>query len=186
MSGADLKEFRAQVKSFSEESLHLLKQSLPLESTRFPSLFTLDIYGGILGMFDLNNLSLRVWNPVNRYFEFIGALEEPALSKALEQAAPILETLGQAADGEAHCEGTGFFAIQSLMNHSCTPNAASLKSEDDQDGHAVVYALRDIAPGEELSLDYMGLNGEATQERQAKLLAQYHFQCACSTCAAEN
>ena len=110
--------------------------------------------------------------------------QEPALSEALEQAAPILEVLGEAADGEAHCEGTGFFALQSCMNHSCNPTAASLKSEDDADGAAVVVALTDLGPGEEITLDYMAVQGLPPAERKARLLGQYKFECRCEACSA--
>jgi len=120
-------------------------------------------------MFDLNNLSIKVWNPANRYFEFIGGhgedppnpnpnpnpnpidtggLEDPM--PALEKMAPVLELLGDAADGEAHCEGSGFFICVQCVNHACAPNVASLKSEDDEDGSAAVYATRDLMPGEEI------------------------------------
>jgi hypothetical protein len=78
------------------------------EAQQFGPLFDLEVWGSILGMFDLNNLSIKappaprfplgwclllpaerprfslvsqVWSPCNRYFEFIGSLEEPELSE---------------------------------------------------------------------------------------------------------
>ena len=55
----------------------------------------------------------------------------------------------------------------------------------DEDGSAIVYALRDVAPGEELTLDYMGVKGLTLAERRAKLSGQYFFECACTQCLEE-
>lgn len=38
---------------------------------------------------------------------------------------PLLDALGEGYD--AHAEGTGFYALQSCANHSCQPNAHTLK-----------------------------------------------------------
>ena len=40
------------------------------------------------------------------------------------------------------------------MNHSCDPNCELIAFEDPDDYNIVVEALRDIEPGEELSIDY--------------------------------
>lgn len=45
----------AELRGLAEESLTLLKEFLLDE--RFPALFDLEVYGSIIGMFELNNLS---------------------------------------------------------------------------------------------------------------------------------
>ena len=45
----------AELRGLAEESLALLKEFLYDE--RFPALFDLEVYGSIIGMFELNNLS---------------------------------------------------------------------------------------------------------------------------------
>ena len=45
----------AELKGLASESLALLKEFLYDE--RFPALFDLEVYGSIIGMFELNNLS---------------------------------------------------------------------------------------------------------------------------------
>lgn len=44
----------AELRGLAEESLQLLREAIHDE--RFPALFSLDVYGSIIGMFELNNL----------------------------------------------------------------------------------------------------------------------------------
>lgn len=44
----------AELKDLASDSLNLLKTAIYDE--RFPDLFDLDVYGSIVGMFELNNL----------------------------------------------------------------------------------------------------------------------------------
>ena len=46
----------ADLRGLAEDSLTLLKEFLYDE--RFPALFDLEVYGSIIGMFELNNLSM--------------------------------------------------------------------------------------------------------------------------------
>ena len=48
--------------------------------------------------------------------------------------------------------GTAMF-----VNHSCDPNC---ETEEDEDGHVWIMALRDIEPGEELTYDYCLYDGD--------------------------
>jgi len=178
-------KFKSAVREMGNESLSRLIEAFDLEFQQFPALFSLDVWGDILGMFDLNNLSIRVWNPANSYLEFLANLQEPEFCQAMEQAAPILEVLQDAADGSVHCEGTGFFMLQSLLNHSCDPNAASIKTQDEHTGVAVIAAVKTIEPGEEITIDYMDVKELPVAERQEVLFQQYHFQCRCARCILE-
>ncbi|WP_418236034.1 SET domain-containing protein [Comamonas serinivorans] len=61
------------------------------------------------------------------------------------------------------------------INHSCEPNCES----DERDGRIFIVALRDIAPGEELSYDY----GLVLDERYTpKLKAEYACHCGSAHC----
>ncbi|MEO8081989.1 MAG: SET domain-containing protein-lysine N-methyltransferase [Caldimonas sp.] len=60
------------------------------------------------------------------------------------------------------------------INHACGPNCEA--DEDDEAGRVFIRALRDIAPGEELSYDYgLILEGRHTKKVKAE------FACRCGT-----
>ena len=71
----------------------------------------------------------------------------------------------------------------SRINHSCVPNVEI--DENLEDKTAEIYALRDIATGEELTMCYNAIyNGATRQQRQNMLKACYGFTCACTACEA--
>lgn len=78
-------------------------------------------------------------------------------------------------------QGTGFFSLQSTMNHSCAPNAVAdcLPS-----GEVVITALSDIPAGSEVTLSYIEEEGTDLLERR-RMLRDYGFTCACQRCEAE-
>ena len=76
-------------------------------------------------------------------------------------------------DWDKHYEPHGFSAF---LNHSCRPNTA-LKAAPG--GMPVFYALRDIAPGEELTIDY------CTFEYKTKVLADIKCLCGHDNCRGE-
>lgn len=49
---------RAELKDLASDSLNLLRAAIYDE--RFPALFDLDVYGSIVGMFELNNLGAQM------------------------------------------------------------------------------------------------------------------------------
>jgi hypothetical protein len=49
------------------------------------------------------------------------------------------------------------FGMAMYLNHSCDPNC---ETEEDEDEHVWIRALRNIAPGEELVYDYFLYDGE--------------------------
>ena len=59
------------------------------------------------------------------------------------------------------------------MNHSCAPNCVTAIEE----GRVFVYALRDIAPGEELAYDYLLQPGDP-----AEALVDYVCACGAANC----
>lgn len=53
-----------------------------------------------------------------------------------------------------------------------------------QKTHLVLRTLRDVAPGEQLTIAYVDVVAPAAQ-RAAALRQQYAFECVCSRCSAE-
>jgi len=183
--------FRNRVKALAEASLDLLAVALKPEAMRYPALFTLEVWGDILGMLDLSTVAMRVWNPCNEWLEEIGEVvgqEAEGFEEVMAQAAPILEVLGGAADGEAHCTGAAFYPISNVVNHSCLPNAAALSESEgagEKDGSAVIVSLREIQSNEEVTIEYLEVQGEDFETRRSKVRDQYHFICTCTTCKEE-
>jgi hypothetical protein len=62
---------------------------------------------------------------VEDYFLTVDELEEPDRSAAQKMTASLLDALGDAYTAPA--EGTAFYTLQSCANHSCAPNAHTLK-----------------------------------------------------------
>ncbi|KAK9284278.1 hypothetical protein L1049_023448 [Liquidambar formosana] len=172
--------FRIQIRELAFTSLQFLKAAI--FDKECESLFSLEIYGNIIGMFELNNLDLIVASPVEDYFLYIDDLPHSEKKEAEEMTRPILDALGE--DYSVCCQGTAFFPLQSCMNHSCCPNAKAFKREEDRDGQATIIALRPICKGEEVTISYID-EDLPFEERQA-LLADYGFRCRCPKCSEED
>ncbi|XP_050042653.1 protein-lysine N-trimethyltransferase SMYD5-like isoform X2 [Dermacentor andersoni] len=82
-------------------------------------------------------------------------------------------------------EGVGLFPLQSLCSHSCIPNAES--SFPHNNYVLSLVALRDIQPGEEITVSYLdecSLN--RSRHSRAKLLRENHLlTCCCKRCCEE-
>ncbi|KAL1197499.1 Histone-lysine N-methyltransferase ATXR2 [Cardamine amara subsp. amara] len=168
--------FRMQIKSLASTSLEHLKKAI--FDKECEALFSLEIYGNIIGMFELNNLDLVVASPVEDYFLYINDLPDAEKEEAMEITKPILDALDD--EYSDFCEGTAFFPLQSCMNHSCCPNAKAFKRDEDRDGQAVISALRRISKNEEVTISYID-EELPYKERQASL-ADYGFTCNCPKC----
>ncbi|XP_037509713.1 histone-lysine N-trimethyltransferase SMYD5 isoform X1 [Rhipicephalus sanguineus] len=82
-------------------------------------------------------------------------------------------------------EGVGLFPLQNLCSHSCVPNA---ESSFPHNNHVLsLVALRDIQPGEEITVSYLddcSLN--RSRHSRAKLLRENHLlMCCCKRCQEE-
>ncbi|XP_043688189.1 histone-lysine N-methyltransferase ATXR2 isoform X1 [Telopea speciosissima] len=172
----DEASFRLQIRELAFTSLQLLKEAI-FDKECAP-LFSLEIYGHIIGMFELNNLDLVVASPVEDYFLYIDDLPHPEKEKAEQITRPFLDALGD--DYSVCCQGTAFFPIQSCMNHSCCPNAKAFKREEDKDGQATIISLRPISRGEEITISY--IDEDLPFEERQVLLADYGFRCRCPKC----
>ncbi|PON93274.1 SET domain containing protein [Trema orientale] len=176
---SDEDAFRMQIRSLAFTSLQLLKAAV--FDKECEPLFSLEVYGHIIGMFELNNLDLVVASPVEDYFLFVDELPSSKKREAEEITRPILEALGD--DYSVCCQGTAFFPLQSCMNHSCCPNAKAFKREEDRDGQATILALKPIYKGEEVTISYV--DEELPFEERQTLLADYGFRCRCPKCLEE-
>ncbi|KAJ1698168.1 hypothetical protein LUZ63_006680 [Rhynchospora breviuscula] len=172
-------QFRTEIRDLASTSLELLKDAI--FDIECAPLFSLDAYGSIIGMFELNNLDLVVASPIEDYFIYIDELPDKEKEEALLAIQTFVDALGD--DYSVPCQGTAFFPIQSCMNHSCCPNAKAFKRDQDIDGHAIIIALRPISTGEEITLSYID-EDVPYDERQA-MLADYGFTCACPRCLEE-
>lgn len=77
--------------------------------------------------------------------------------------------------------GEGTYPVASLFNHSCRPNAAVIF-----DGAlAVVKALENIQPGDEITLAYVDV-AHARPQRKQSLKEKYFFDCNCGRCTDNN
>ncbi|KAJ1418125.1 Zinc finger, MYND-type [Sesbania bispinosa] len=179
IDSSDEASFRMQIKELAFESLQLLKTAI--FDKECEPLFSLEIYGHIIGMFELNNLDLVVASPVEDYFLYIDDMTDPDKEEAEKITQPILDALGE--DYSICCQGTAFFPLQSCMNHSCCPNAKAFKRDEDRDGQATIIALRSICKGEEITISYVD-EDLPFEERQASL-ADYGFRCRCPKCIEE-
>ncbi|GIL85141.1 hypothetical protein Vretimale_10792 [Volvox reticuliferus] len=175
----DEEEFRAQLRSLASDSLELLAAGI--KDPRFgPDLFQLEVYGSIVGMFELNNMGLSVSSPVEDYFLAVDEMEEGTEKREVTKVTqPLLDALD--AEYATPCEATAFLALQSCINHSCDPNCTA--ACDTGDRTVTVLAQRDIPAGEEITLSYIDVS-LPYKERQSEL-RDYGFVCRCVRCLAE-
>ncbi|PSS05800.1 Histone-lysine N-methyltransferase [Actinidia chinensis var. chinensis] len=171
--------FRLQIKDLAYTSLQLLKAAICDKECEL--LFSPEIYGHIIGMFELNNLDLVVASPVEDYFLYIDDLPHSEKKEAERITRPVLDALGE--DYSVCCQGTAFFPLQSCMNHSCHPNAKAFKRDEDRDGQATIIALRPISKGEEVTISY--IDEDLPYEERQAALADYGFTCKCPKCLEE-
>ncbi|KAM3424235.1 hypothetical protein BST61_g11224 [Cercospora zeina] len=77
----------------------------------------------------------------------------------------------------------GVFEVSSRLNHSCVPNVHH--TNNPVLGKETVQAVRDILPGEELQVNYMGAGAtyEMQHVRLPKLHDLYGFSCKCAACS---
>ncbi|KAI4319842.1 hypothetical protein MLD38_033395 [Melastoma candidum] len=172
--------FRMQIKELAFQSLQLLKDAI--YDKECEALFSLELYGQIIGMFELNNLDLVVASPVEDYFLYIDDLHSPEKEEVEKVSHQFLDALGE--EYAVSCEGTAFFPIQSCMNHSCQPNARAFKREEDRDGEATILACKPIHKGEEITISYIDESLPFEERRAA--LPDYGFTCRCSKCQEES
>jgi hypothetical protein len=84
-------------------------------------------------------------------------------------------------------EQAALYHVFSKMQHSCEPNCQ--RHVHPRTNRIEVIALRDIEPGELLTIDYTGWLSSGVQsvlDRRALLLDGRGFECICSRCERES
>jgi SET domain-containing protein len=76
---------------------------------------------------------------------------------------------------------TGLYAIHSIINHSCEPNAEAFKREQDEDSNAVILVKKPIKKGDEVVLAYVD-EELPLKDRKKLLYYPYLFECDCRKC----
>ncbi|KAK4574815.1 hypothetical protein LTR86_001657 [Recurvomyces mirabilis] len=133
----------------------------------------LDLYSGL--HYEIQTLDAESRDHVRRYLirkQYTSATLPAALLDHLKLLA-IFKTNSVGSE-----TGTGVFATYSRINHSCTPNIDNSHIDD----HELLYAIRDIKAGEEITTSYIdGLT--FPKAWRAHTLARWHFTCKCEACA---
>jgi hypothetical protein len=106
-----------------------------------------------------SSATLELLMPHERYARLLGAAQLNAFGITTARGAVLTALLGGAA---------------SMLNHSCDPSVLVSHGAD----HSVGFVTdREVAPGDELTISYMGLDSSCT-ERQELLTSKYGFACA--------
>ena len=73
----------------------------------------------------------------------------------------------------------------SRLNHKCSPSCNAEFRWNTRLGKGTVYALRPIAPGEEICFDYGVGKLRSRADRQKVLREKFGFECCCERCREE-
>ncbi|XP_021926458.1 SET and MYND domain-containing protein 5 isoform X2 [Zootermopsis nevadensis] len=94
----------------------------------------------------------------------------------------VYEDLNEEVGSFLNSEGSALYALQSVCNHSCDPNA--MPSFPHSNFQLAMCAVRDIAPGDEILISYLDeCVLERSRHSRLKLLREnYIFTCHCSKC----
>ncbi|KAL5022319.1 hypothetical protein ScPMuIL_001474 [Solemya velum] len=171
-----------------EEQLELLRQMTKeaLYEDEIQQWFTPEGFKSLFALIGRNSQgigssSISVWVQNCDKLD-IDETERQNIDEFIDQ---LYEDLDRVSADFLNCEGTGLYQLQSLCNHSCTPNVEVTFPHGNH--RLALTALQDIPPGEELCISYLD---ECTQERsrhsrQRILRENYLFQCICPKCLSQ-
>ncbi|CAF0828134.1 unnamed protein product [Brachionus calyciflorus] len=109
-------------------------------------------------------------------------IEKKKLDKFIDK---LYGTLENTAGNFLNSEGSGLYEYQSMINHSCKPNAEI--SFRNNNFELSIVALEDIQMGQEVLISYLDeceLNS-SRHTRQKMLRENYLFNCQCERCVSE-
>ncbi|KAG7396409.1 hypothetical protein PHYBOEH_002277 [Phytophthora boehmeriae] len=95
-----------------------------------------------------------------------------------QQMATLIGVLNTNSHELENLGGSGLFLSACRMEHNCAPNCSFTTF----DSMLWMTAIRPIAPGDALSIDYGNFFYRPTPERQASLFESYGFVCTCEAC----
>eukprot|EP01121_Diplochlamys_sp_Union-15-3_P009584 TRINITY_DN2612_c0_g1_i5.p1 TRINITY_DN2612_c0_g1~~TRINITY_DN2612_c0_g1_i5.p1 ORF type:complete len:274 (+),score=37.66 TRINITY_DN2612_c0_g1_i5:478-1299(+) len=167
------------------DAITLLKAGIQVDPS-IHSLFSIDFFGSLLGIIEMNSVELVVPSPVTLYFSQLQ--ERNLINSVTNEIWNDIESNSKHDDDDEKvedipppCYGTALCAIQGTINHSCSPNVEVRKENLDWHGDTMVFALKDIKMGEELFISYIDEN-QSYEERQQSLKFPYLFDCKCEKC----
>ena len=137
----------------------------------------------LMGMFEMNSLSMLAPSPLDAYLAALKELpqeEQARLHAVAGRGLAVAEELAGMEEIETDAEGVGLFLVYSNINHSCVPNAISVKDRLDVDGRAVLLSVEPLKEGDQIFVPYI----DESQDYDARVrdLAEYHFVCQCRLC----
>ncbi|OWZ07038.1 hypothetical protein PHMEG_00020624, partial [Phytophthora megakarya] len=164
-------------------------------------LLNVDFFSRVVGMFEMNNISMEIDHP----FHALGEALSEASPEEKKDMPPVLSRVKAALEKftEEHkhhlcdeedeheneheecyaldedfvgVEGTALFSGICTMNHSCDPNCTVLYTKD---GAAHVFAVQDIAEGEELCISYIDVDQEVDEREDCLRLLCFAFTATC-------
>jgi len=77
---------------------------------------------------------------------------------------------------------TGVYFTLSRINHSCAPNAVSVKTKENEN-RKQVRAFVEISKGEEISISYINLEKYVLRDDRRRALGKWKFVCYCKICS---
>ena len=151
-------------------------------------------YAALLGRVLANQAQLRPRSAFDAYGAALRASthDRDARSKLVDA---LLDCGPEGKDGDrrealealeepTRVDGTGVFRLHSKFNHSCTPNCEA-QSHPFEDASIDVICIRDVHPGEALTISYC--DPKLSRMHRRRVLKENHgFDCACTRCFAEN
>lgn len=97
----------------------------------------------------------------------------------------VVSSLPNGKGPAAICFGGAIFALQSNLNHSCSPNAVVSMTEA-KNHEIVVRTIREIEEGEEVTISYIPVDSKSTVGERHAALRPYFFECKCKRCVQES
>jgi hypothetical protein len=109
-------------------------------------------------------------------------LQRKKLDKHIDK---IYSQLDKTAGSFLNAEGAGLYEVQSMINHSCRPNAEiTFKNNTNQ---ITIVALEDIQSNQEILISYLDecQLASSRHSRRKELKQNYLFNCECERCQEE-
>ena len=125
---------------------------------------------------------MAVWAKKAEKLPTLSAEDKTKLENLLDA---VYAAIDQHAGPFLNNEGSGLYAKQSTINHSCEPN--SVVEFPFNNHELVVNATRNISAGEEISISYLD-ECECLRSRHSRnkeLSENYLFNCDCMKCASQ-
>ncbi|KAF0685586.1 Aste57867_22554 [Aphanomyces stellatus] len=169
-------------------------------------ILSLDFFAKVVGMFEMNNISLEIRHPFSLVAELYQESDVPEIQTWFESVSATIQAkikLENGADDEDYSEekwdypdleGTALFSLICMMNHSCDPNVAVSYEY----GVATVVAVREISDCDELCISYIDTDQDfyarkaelrcgiiPTMKYSKYLYSEYQFECQCQKCESE-